>query len=119
MDFLDNAISKTKEAFDIAYKKTEEAVGIGKQKFNIASLENEISRDYKKLGQISYKIALDSEISNKQVKELVDSITEKLAKIKDLENEINKKKNKKVCKNCNALIDERSIYCNVCGEKTV
>ena len=37
MDFLDNAVVKAKEAFDIAYKKTNEVVNTSKQKFDIAT----------------------------------------------------------------------------------
>ena len=52
MDFLDNAINKAKEVVDIAYKKTEEVVLTEKQRFDIASLNSKIDKDYKALGEI-------------------------------------------------------------------
>ena len=39
MGFLDDAINKTKEVFDVACQKTGEVVTTEKQKFNIASLK--------------------------------------------------------------------------------
>lgn len=39
MDFIDDAVTKAKEAFDVACKKTNEVVTTQKQKFDIASLE--------------------------------------------------------------------------------
>lgn len=117
MDFFDNAVNKAKEAFDIAYKKTEEVVNTQKQKFDVASIENKRSKDYEKLGMLYFDMIKESEIENEEVKALVDEIKDKNQKIKDLKDEINAAKNKVACTNCSALNDENATFCNSCGNK--
>ena len=117
MEFLDNAVSMAKEAFDIAYKKTEEVVTTQKQKLDVVSIENKRAKDYPTLGEIYFDMIKDSEIDNIQVKDLVESIKEKNQKIADLKNEINAAKNKRICPECGANISESSKYCNICGAK--
>jgi hypothetical protein len=119
MEFLDNAVNIAKEAFDIAYKKTEEVVTTQKQKLDVVSIENKRAKDFTALGEIYFNMIKDSEIDNIQVKELVDAIKEKNQKIADLKNEINTTKNKRICPECGANISDSSKYCNICGAKLV
>ncbi len=119
MDFFDNAVNKAKEVFDVAYKKTNEVVTTQKQKFDVASVESKRNKDYMQLGEIYFNILKDTEIEDERVRTLVEQINEKNEKIQELTDEINAAKNKKICPNCSASIDENSIYCNVCGAKTV
>ncbi len=86
MDFIDNALEKAKETLNVVSKKTEEVVQSGKQKFNIASLENQLSKDYKTLGEIYYNILKDSEIDDEQILKLYNDITNKNAQIEELKN---------------------------------
>ena len=44
MDLFDEILDKAKVAFDVAVKATEDVVDTGKQKFNIAALENKLSK---------------------------------------------------------------------------
>lgn len=117
MDFLDNAVNKAKEVFDVACKKTNDVVTTQKQKFDVATIENKRNKDYAKLGEIYYNLVKDTEIEDNSIKELVDAITEKNKKIEEINIEINSSKNKRVCPKCSALIDENSIFCSICGEK--
>ena len=119
MEFLDNAVNMAKEAFDIAYKKTEKVVTTQKQKLDVVSIENKRAKDFAALGEIYFDMIKDSEIDNIQVKELVESIKEKNQKIADLKSEIIAAKNKRICPECGANISESSIYCNICGAKLV
>lgn len=120
MDFLNNidqAMNKAKEVFDVACKKTGEVVNTQKQKFDISSLENKRAKDFKKLGEIYFNLIKDSDIEDKNTAELVCAIKEKNKKIEELQNEILNAKNKRICANCGAYIEESSIYCNSCGAK--
>ena len=98
MDFLDNAIDKAKEAIDIAYKKTNQVVNTGKQKFDIASLQNKCSKDFEALGKIYYELIKNTEIA-------------------ELKEEVNAAKCKRTCPVCAAAINENSVYCSACGAK--
>lgn len=117
MDFFDNAIDKAKEAIDIVSKKTNEVVNVGKQKFDIASLESKRSKDFEVLGEIYYNLIKDTEIEDVDTKNLVDAITDKNLKIAKAKQDINNTKNKRVCPECSAIIDDTAVYCPVCGVK--
>ena len=117
MDFLDNAIDNAKEVMDIAYKKTNEVVNTGKQKFDGASLQNKRSKDFEKLGEINYNLIKDTEIEDGDIKVLVDEINRKSAKIAEIKQELNNAKCKRICPACGAAIDENAVFCQVCGIK--
>lgn len=117
MGFLDDAITKTKEVFDVACKKTDEVVTTQKQKFSIASLESKREKDYADLGKIYFELVKkDTELSD-ETRNLVDAIIEKNEEIARLNEDIQNIKNKRICPKCNANIDMNSSYCNSCGEK--
>ena len=117
MDFLDNAVNKAKEAFDIACKKTGEVVTASKQKIDVVTIENRRSKDFEALGKIYFDMIKDEEIENFEIKNLVLEIKDKNEKIEALTEEINNAKNKRTCPVCKATIDKLSVYCNICGAK--
>ena len=120
MDFLnsiDQAMNKAKEVFDVACKKTGEVVNTQKQKFDVSSLENKRAKDFEKLGSLYFDLIKIEKIENESIAELVAAIKEKNEKIEELQNEILNAKNKRICANCGAYIEESSIYCNSCGAK--
>ncbi len=117
MDFLDNAISKAKEAMDIAYKKTNEVVNTQKQRFDAASIESKRAKDFEKLGKLYFEMIKNTEIEDEAIKKLVDDISYKNGKIDELKKEINNAKNKKICPACSSSIDKASVFCSNCGAK--
>lgn len=120
MNSIDNALNKAKDVFDVACKKTGEAVTVQKQKFDISSLKNQCDKDFCKLGKIYFEtIKNNTEFDNEEISELVNDVKEKQEKIEELKKEILDAKNKRVCPNCNANIDASSVYCNSCGAKVI
>ena len=117
MSFIDDAINKTKEVFDVACKKTDEVVTTQKQKFSIASLESKREKDFADLGRIYFELAKNSTDLTDEARNLVDAISEKNEEIARLNQDIQNTKNKRICPNCNAYIDVNSVYCNNCGAK--
>ena len=117
MDFFNDTLEKAKDVFDIACKKTGEAVTVQKQKIEIAAIEHKRSKDLEELGILYYKSLKNTEIENAEIKALFDAITEKNEKIANLKRDIETAKNRIVCPNCAASINADSIFCNVCGEK--
>ena len=117
MSFIDDAINKTKEVFDVACKKTDEVVTTHKQKFSIASLESKREKDFADLGRIYFELAKNNTDLTDEARNLVDAISEKNAEIARLNQDIQNTKNKRICPNCNANIDMNSVYCNNCGAK--
>ena len=93
MDFFDNALNKAKDAIDIACSKTDKIVTEQKQKFDIAALKKKRRDDFEKLGKIYYKKECGEDISDVEIKTLIDQITDKNKKIKELRDEIVAAKN--------------------------
>ncbi len=116
MDFFDNAIDVAKETIDIVSKKTNEVVNTGKQKFNVASLENKRTKDFEALGEIYYDLIKGTEIECPKTKALVEAISDKNAKIAELKENLNAK-SKRTCPNCSAAIEDNAVYCSACGAK--
>lgn len=117
MDFIDTAVSKTKEAFDLACKKTNEVVGIQKLKFEVSALESKRAKDFEALGELYYEKLKNEEIEDSAAAELVSAIKQKTEKIVELRSEILSAKNRRVCHACGASIEGNSRFCNICGAK--
>lgn len=117
MDFLKETLNRAKEAFDVAKQKTTEAVNVGKQKYDIASMENKLSKQYQKLGEACFNTIKDDDTQSEEIKILVGQIKAQLADIEQARAELLKMKNKRVCPKCAATVDDNAIYCNFCGEK--
>lgn len=117
MDFLDNAVSKAKDAFDIAYKKTNTVVNTQIQKFDVASIENKRAKDFEKLGKIYFELLKNTDIEDNDTKAVFDAIIEKNEKIDELKKKINSTKNKRICPECSAIIDDNAVFCSSCGVK--
>ena len=81
MDFLDNAVSKAKEAIDVACKKTNEVVSTQKQKFDVVAIENKRAKDFEALGKLYFDMIKDTEVDNETVNKIVAEIKEKNSRI--------------------------------------
>ncbi len=117
MDIFDEILDKAKVALDVAVKATGDVVDTGKQKFNIAALENKIVKDYKTIGELFYKQQKGNEINEEELMALVAGIDEKKAQIEVLKQEIKKAKSGRVCAACGAIIEENAVFCPICGQK--
>ena len=117
MGFFDDALNKTKEVLDVAYKKTEEVVTTEKQKFDVSALKSKREKDFAALGKIYYEQIKDAEDLSEEISVLVSAIKEKSAEIDRLYTEIHNAKNKLICPNCSAAIEKNSVFCSSCGAK--
>lgn len=117
MDFLDEVVTKAKDMFDIAKNKTEEAARIGKQKFDIASMENRLNKSYGALGRLYFENYKSEENIPDELKALIFEINSELETIEIARAEIAKIKSTRFCAKCGGAVTEASVYCNHCGEK--
>ena len=117
MDLLDNAINKAKEVIYVAYKKTGEVVTTERQRFDVASLKSKRDKDFLALGKLWFEIIKDDESVSDEVKAIVNEIKQKNEKIEELNTEILNTKNKRVCPNCSAAIDNNATFCSSCGSR--
>lgn len=119
MDFFDGAVAKAKAALDVACKKTNEAVTVQRQHFDISSLEAKRAKDFEALGRLYYEEIGNSAPENGKIAELKAAIDEKNEKIEALRRELNEIKNKRLCPHCGTAVDKNAVFCSACGEKLV
>ncbi len=117
MDYINEALNKTKEVFGVVKQKTSDAIDIGVQKYDIAVLERDLSKLYNKLGKSAYAVFCDSENTPDELKREIEAITLKQKQILKAKAELNTTRNKRICAACGAAIDSDSTFCNFCGEK--
>ncbi len=117
-EFLDNAAKKAKEVFDVACKVTGDVVTSGKQKIDIASIENKLKKLYEQLGKLYMKSR------NENNDELVAAIDAKASEIEQMTAELDKAKSenaeftgKKICNECGAFVEKSAAFCSACGAK--
>ncbi len=116
---FDNILNKAKDVFETAYKKADDALAVQKQKFDVSSLENKLSKDFENLGRLCFEEMKKGAFSdNAAFCSALQEIKAKTAQIEELRSDILKAKNKKRCAKCGAAIDKGAAYCNACGEKT-
>ena len=116
-EFLDTAMDKAKEVFDVACKKTEKAVTVSKQRFDIASMESKREKTYAKLGKVCFKEMKDTD--NGEMAQLIGEIEKLNSNIDTARTKLAEIKNKRICPNCGQAIENISVFCNFCGEKLI
>ena len=117
MEFFDDAVSKTKEVFDVVSKKTGEVINAGKIKYEIATIRSKVKKDYEKLGKIYFDEIENAEGLTAEVGEIVSDIKEKKEKEAELNAALGTLKDCVVCPKCGAAQDKNANFCNVCGQK--
>ena len=119
MGILEETAVKAKDAFDVVAKKTGEVWSVQKVKFNIASVNSQLSKDFETLGRICFE-AFDSDeakLDEESVAELKASIKEKLEKIKEYEDQLDAQKKVVICPDCGAKCPVEAVFCSKCGKR--
>lgn len=119
MDFLNDVLEKAKDVFDVAKEKTEEAVAVGKQKYDIAMLENRLNKSYGALGRICYENYKNDENAPDEIKALINEVESEIKAVKAAYDQLAKMKSNRVCPTCNKAVSDEAAYCNHCGEKLI
>lgn len=120
MGILEETAVKAKDAFDVVAKKTGEVWSAQKVKYNIASVNSQLSKDYETLGRICYE-ALGSDdtklYESEEAAELRASIDDKLEKIKEYEAQLDAAKKVTVCPDCGTKCAADAVFCSKCGKR--
>lgn len=117
MEFINDAVEKVKEVAGTAYKITEGAVITQKQKLDIASLEHKLNKEYTLLGKTYYRFVKSENGDTEELDKIIESVSEKIAEIKEAKKELAEMKNRRICPECGKHVDSDSAYCNYCGKK--
>ncbi len=88
MEFFENAVSKAKDVFDVACKKTGEVVNTGKLKLDIATIENKMAKDFEKLGRLYFAEIKENDGAEGEALALKNAIVEKQTQIDKIKEEL-------------------------------
>ncbi len=111
---IEETLNKAKEYAEIAYKKTGEAVNLGKQKIELASLNNKLDKAYQDFGKAIFD---GTAVYEGNAGEAAGLIRELQVKISELETIISESKNKKVCPECGKKMADDAAFCPYCGKQ--
>ncbi len=114
--YVENAIDKAKNAFEVAYKKTSDVVSVEKLKIKVANLESKKNKEFTKLGE-HYFSSNSIENVDEDSKEFFNNINSFNKEISELKKEISAYKAKRICPNCGEAVDENATFCSACGER--
>lgn len=117
MGFIEETIVKAKEVFDVAGRKTSEAITVQKLKVNAASLESQIAKDYEALGRLVFAGSREGSRCDEAVEELMAEIDGKLIRLESLQAEIAHTRGNLICASCGSANNPGAVFCNKCGEK--
>lgn len=117
MDIFNDSVNTVKNLFDVARKKTGEAVSVGKQKIDISSMENKLAKSYTELGRAYFASVKDSDVQDEDLYKYVEDIRKQEEEIKSAKEELYKMQAKRLCPNCGKPIGTDSVFCNFCGQK--
>lgn len=119
MDSFDSTFQKAKDMFDIACKKTGEAVNVQKLRIDLTSVEHKLNKLYAEFGKLQFAKIKDCETDEQELSDLILDIKEKLAEVDKLKGEITKLSGKINCPSCGATLPAAAQFCSRCGNKIV
>lgn len=119
MDFINDTLNTAKDLFSAAKQKTEEAVNVSKQKLDIVSVENKISKLYAKLGKEAFSTLANTEDLPKEIADIIAEIKENKEMLAKQKEQLGKMQHKRECPKCSSVVGDDSVFCNKCGEKLI
>ncbi len=119
MDFLNECLDKAKDIFETAKEKTDKAVAIGKQRYDIAALEGRINKSYQALGRICFENYKGDAAAPDEVKALIAQIEAEKETITLAREELERMRASRVCPVCTGVIAENAAFCSHCGAKLI
>lgn len=115
MEILNDVLNKARDVLDTAYKKTEKAVNVSKQKMDISSMRQAIARRYEKLGREVIKEFDDVTDLPDNIAAIVSDIREREQILRLAEEELGESSGKAACRSCGAKNRAGAKFCNSCG----
>lgn len=119
MDFLNDTFDKAKDLFFVAKQKTEDAVNVGKQKIDIATYENKLTKLYAALGKNTFDILKDKQDLSPQILDIIAQIKANKETLSKLKEELDRMQQKRICPACKSPVAEDAAFCGQCGEKII
>lgn len=117
MSLFNDVVINAKNIATAVSKKTGEVLDKSKVKIAIADITNEMNKNYRALGVLSYEILKDNEDISDEIKEYIVKIGELDTELKSLKETLSIMDNEIKCQNCGSANKSVDLYCSRCGSK--
>jgi ribosomal protein L40E len=117
MGFVDEAVVKAKEVFDVAAKKTGDVVETQKLKFKATQLKGSMARDFEELGREYFEQIKEGLQPTEKAQSIVANIEVKNDEYLEIQEQLDEYRNVSVCENCGAKNAKDALFCNKCGQQ--
>ena len=108
---------KLSGAADYTVRETEKLTGMAKLKYKAANEKNRLSTLYRSLGSLTYARTQGDAVGEGEEEALIAQITEALAALARLEEEMASLRSWKLCVGCGAKIGADVTFCPKCGTR--
>ncbi len=114
-ELADSAVKLAKDVASKTGKKTEEIVGVSKNKLDTLKLENDIKATKGKLGSAVYEMAVEGITDTQLVDKFVAELNTKYAQLDELKKQAEAMKKTIACPACKSINSKESYFCSRCG----
>lgn len=114
-EFLENLGKTLSETAKSVGEKTDEFIAIQKLRSQQSTLENEIKKNYKDLGEMIFQRFVGGEAFPEDISEICQEILKLQSDIAECKETIAEKKGLSVCPACGANVPKDSAFCMKCG----
>ena len=116
MGVFEDIFVKAKGAVDAIGEKAGQYVDVSKLNIHLMELKSELKGEYENLGKIVYKYNKSGEDGKTEFNVCIAQIDNINLRIEELKKQIATIKNKLLCKSCDHLNEQDSIFCAKCGQ---
>lgn len=114
-DFFESIGKTITEAAKSVGDKTDEFIAIQKLRSRQSSLESDVKRGYRKIGELVFQKYVDGEPYSEEIAELCREIILMQSEIAEYKESIANKKGQTICPVCGAMAPEEAEFCMKCG----
>jgi len=111
MSFFD----KVKETANSAVQSTGEMLEVAKLNLDVRSAEDKINALFAKMGKLVFATYEDGKMKDPEMIELCEKVKTAYVNVEELRRKILELRNKKMCVQCKAELNDTDPFCNKCG----
>ncbi len=117
MGMFEDIFVKAKGAVDAIGEKAGQYVDVSKLNIRLMELKSDLKSEYENLGKTVYNCNKNGEDGTSEINVSVAQIDNISLRIEELKKQIATLKNKVLCKSCEHLNEQDSVFCAKCGQK--
>ncbi|MEI6131195.1 MAG: hypothetical protein WCQ41_00020 [Bacillota bacterium] len=107
--------NKVKETASSAVQSTGEMLEVAKLNLDVRSAEDKINGLFAKMGKLVFASYEAEKVEDPDMVELCEKVKESYVGVEELRKKILELRNKKMCTECKAELNDTDPFCNKCG----